>query len=598
MAGPRLIDLQTDLKSLRYGSDKPYVTKDINNPPSSNQTGMQITKRVDDLTRIGKMLIDRPGLKFLGNQALLQQVNVQDKIQKAKDKGKTTVGAILQQGLATVKQTAKILGSTVAQVPVNGTGTHFVYAFRTDTYLQPAGGNQRSAFAQFFGAGGVEGAQYALRGETVPGVLENSNFYNPETDTLANTPESPEIRSLNLSQTANKYLPPASDGDIDNAILATELGNEDALGNLTRTYEDVKAVERQNDKTPPTDTTDKFTNVNSEADKYYTQKSDVTTKNGNITKEQRVRLGDQGAKGSPDMQLARKTNSYWFRSDPKPENALEVDKINALFPSDGKLAINGSTVEGGQTLGRDLIKFRFHILTADGKEKVLYFRAFLDAFADNYTGQWSPVKYLGRAEDFQIYSGFQRKITLSFKIAAASRAEMRPLYEKMIWLASATAPTYASGGQFMRGTITKITVGDYIYELPGVLNSVGYTWNPDYPWEIAMTQPENLGQDDFEQELPQVMDCQIDFTPIHTFTPTTGLKEYITTKTSEGGRNGIPDIDNQKTGIEPVPVVPATEAAAPPPPVVMGPLPEQPNTPQSSIESQDPFRFFNFPGAT
>jgi hypothetical protein len=566
MAGPRLIDLQTDLKSLRYGSDKPYVTKDINNPPSSNQTGMQITKRVDDLTRIGKMLIDRPGLKFLGNQALLQQVNVQDKIQKAKDKGKTTVGAILQQGLATVKQTAKILGSTIAQVPVNGTGTHFVYAFRTDTYLQPKGGNQRSAFAQFFGAGGIEGAQYALRGEIVPGVLENSNFYNPETDPLADTPENLEIKSLNLSQTSNKYLPPASDGDIDNAILATESGDEDALGNLTRTYEDVKAVERQNDETPPTDTTDKFVNVNSEADKYYTQKSDVTTKNGNITKEQRVRLGDQGAKGTPDMQLARKTNSYWFRSDPKPENALEVDKINALFPNDGKLTVNGSTVEGGQTLGRDLVKFRFHILTADGKEKVLYFRAFLDAFADNYTGQWSQVKYLGRAEDFQIYSGFQRKITLSFKIAAASRAEMRPLYEKMIWLASATAPTYASGGQFMRGTITKITVGDYIYELPGVLNSVGYTWNPEYPWEIAVTQPENLGQDDFEQELPQVMDCQIDFTPIHTFTPTTGLKEYITTKTSEGGRNGIPDIDNQKTGIEPVPEIPATQAAAFPKP--------------------------------
>lgn len=566
MAGPRLIDLQTDLKSLRYGSDKPYVTKDINRPPSSNQTGMQITKRVDDLTRIGKMLIDRPGLKFLGNQALLQQVNIQDKIQKSKDKGKTTVGAILQQGLATVKQTAKILGSTVAQVPVNGTGTHFVYAFRTDTYLQPKGGNQRSAFAQFFGAGGIEGAQYALRGENVPGVLENSNFYDPKTDTLADTPDSPEIKSLNLSQTSNKYLPPASDGDIDNAILATELGNEDTLGNLTRTYEDVKAVERQNNEIPPTDTTDKFVNVNSEADKYYVQKSDVTTKNGNITKEQRVRLGDQGAKGTPEMQLARKTNSYWFRSDPKPENALEVDKINALFPSDGKLAINGSTVEGGQTLGRDLIKFRFHILTADGKEKVLYFRAFLDAFSDNYTGQWSPVKYLGRAEDFQIYSGFQRKITLSFKIAAASRAEMRPLYEKMIWLASATAPTYASGGQFMRGTITKITVGDYIYELPGVLNSVGYTWNPEYPWEIAMTQPENLGIDDFEQELPQVMDCQIDFTPIHTFTPTTGLKEYITTKTAEGGRNGIPDIDNQKTGIEPVPEVPATQAAAFPKP--------------------------------
>jgi hypothetical protein len=584
MAGPRLIDLQTDLKSLRYGSDKPYVTKDINNPPSSNQTGMQITKRVDDLTRIGKMLIDRPGLKFLGNQALLQQVNVQDKIQKAKDKGKTTVGAILQQGLATVKQTAKILGSTIAQVPVNGTGTHFVYAFRTDTYLQPAGGNQRSAFAQFFGAGGIEGAQYALRGEEVPlgeastnllidgredskysyGVEiradynEVENYKQPENSQLDREPKTQAEQGIpiNVSPVNGPRNTTLYSSESDGISNASDSLNPNSFvhANDDTKYEQQSGERLDYDPENPIGST------------YTVQKRNYITKNNNITKEQRVRLGDQGAKGTPDMQLARRSNSYWFRSDPKPENALEVDKINALFPNDGKLTVNGSTVEGGQTLGRDLIKFRFHILTADGKEKVLYFRAFLDAFADNYTGQWSQVKYLGRAEDFQIYSGFQRKITLSFKIAAASRAEMRPLYEKMIWLASATAPTYASGGQFMRGTITKITVGDYIYELPGVLNSVGYTWNPEYPWEIAMTQPENLGIDDFEQELPQVMDCQIDFTPIHTFTPTTGLKEYITTKTSEGGRNGIPDIDNQKTGIEPVPEVPATQAAAFPKP--------------------------------
>ena len=579
MAGPRLIDLQTDLKSLRYGSDKPYVTKDINNPPSSNQTGMQITKRVDDLTRIGKMLIDRPGLKFLGNQALLQQVNIQDKIQKSKDKGKTTVGAILQQGLATVKQTAKILGSTIAQVPVNGTGTHFVYAFRTDTYLQPAGGNQRSAFAQFFGAGGIEGAQYALRGENVPGVLENSNFYDPKTDTLADTPDSPEIKSLNLSQTSNSYLPPASDGDIDNAILATELGNEDALGNLSRTY-----LEQQNQKLPTekrvlgsirgeklSEASGSYRGpegyVEEAATEYflegnYTEELKVRgTKNGGVVKEQRVLLGDQGARNADtNYQTGKSKNRYWFKSD----NGLEVDKINAQFPSVGKV--------DGETEGRDLIKFRFHILTADGVETVLYFRAFLDAFSDNYTGQWSPVKYLGRAEDFQIYSGFQRKITLSFKIAAATRSEMEPLYQKMIWLASATAPTYASGGQFMRGTITKITVGDYIYELPGVLNSVGYTWNPDYPWEIAMLEPEATGEDNFEQELPMVLDCQIDFTPIHTFTPTTGLRNYITTsKPTEKPGRGITNIDNQKTGIEPVPDIPATQAAAPPAPATPSP---------------------------
>lgn len=163
MASPGLINLQTDLKSLRYGSDKPYVTKDINNPPSSNQTGMQITKRIDDLSRIGQMLIDRPGLKFLGNQALLQQTDTVEKLQKASTKGIKALGKeALNIAKKTAIGTAKIVGSTLAQVPVNGTGTHFVYGFRTDTYLQPSGNDNRSAFAQFFGAGGVEGAPFAL----------------------------------------------------------------------------------------------------------------------------------------------------------------------------------------------------------------------------------------------------------------------------------------------------------------------------------------------------------------------------------------------------------------------------------------------------
>jgi hypothetical protein len=176
--------------------------------------------------------------------------------------------------------------------------------------------------------------------------------------------------------------------------------------------------------------------------------------------------------------------------------------------------------------GRDIVKFRFHVITP-GETRILYFRAFLDTFSDTYTGQWNPTKYIGRAEDFQVYGGFQRKITLSFKIAAATRSEMKPLYQKMIYLASSTAPTYTDSGQFMRGTIVEMTVGDYVNKLPGVMNSVNYSWNVEYPWEIAMTEPEGLG-DLGMQELPMVMDCSIDFTPIHTFTPETGLKKYIT----------------------------------------------------------------------
>ena len=43
-----LLNLQTNLKSLRYGSDQPYITKDIDNPPPSNGLSMQVSRRIDD----------------------------------------------------------------------------------------------------------------------------------------------------------------------------------------------------------------------------------------------------------------------------------------------------------------------------------------------------------------------------------------------------------------------------------------------------------------------------------------------------------------------------------------------------------------------
>jgi hypothetical protein len=564
-----LITKNTDLKSLKYGSmplgsDKPYVTKNIGDAPSS-QIGSEISHRIDDVSRIAQMLVNKPGIKYLLNEALLQQVNVGQRIKKAQQGGKSLVGAVLQQAGSTLLTTVKIAGSTLAQVPVNGTGTHFLKGFRTDTYLQPSGPGNISAFASFFGAGGVEGAPYALRGEIVPGIhktelttdTRSSNFdyvggdvYLDRNETLnIALPTDSTKRQAKLQAESGTHIRVAPSGS---GIGQTTPSPRNLVGSRSNQLDKIgksefvkitgdelkisgdKGTEYTFDQQIPTEYT------------YLVQKQNYRTNNNNVTKEARILLGDQGARKDPN----KRKNAYWTTTP----NQEEIDKINSLGPQTAKKVGESGKVDGTKE-GRDLVKFRFHIITPNQPETVLYFRAYLDSFADNYTGQWNPVKYLGRAEDFQIYSGFQRKISLSFKIAASTRAEMRPIYEKMIWLASATAPTYANDGQFMRGTITKITVGDYIYEQPGVLNSVGYTWNTEYPWEIAMLEPENTGADDFEQELPMVMDCSIDFTPIHTFTPTTGLKQYITTKVTEKGKNGIKSIDNEKTGIEPTPVI-------------------------------------------
>ena len=578
MANQGLITLRTDLTSLKYdsiplGSDKPYITKDIGQAPGS-QIGAEISHRIDDVSRIAKMLVDKPGIKYLLHEALLQQVNVADKI---KNRGKKTVAqAILKQAGSTLLNTAKVAASTLAQVPVNGTGTHFLRGFRTDTYLQPSGPGNISAFASFFGAGGVEGAPYALRGAVVPGEhktelttdTRSSNFDYVGGDVFVDRNESLNIP---LPQDADKRqtkenaqsgtpikVAPTGSGVRETTATPTQLGT---VNTTTGNYgpDDLNIVQP---------TISKY----SASGSYLVEKTSVQTLNGNVTKEARVLLGDQGAQSTnQEYNQKKRANKYWFRSDPDPMKAAEVDKLNALPPNTAKNFEDSGKVNGN-TNGRDLIKFRFHIITPDQPETVLYFRAYLDSFADNYSAAWNPVKYLGRAEDFQIYGGFQRKLSLSFKIAAATRSEMEPIYQKMIWLASATAPTYAKGGQFMRGTITKITVGDYVYELPGVLNSVNYTWNPDYPWDIAMVEPEKTGADDFEQELPMIMDCSIDFTPIHTFTPTTGLRQYITTHVTERGKKGIKNINNANTGIQPVPVVTAEESAVAP--VTVGPQPE------------------------
>lgn len=554
-----LLTLQTDLKSLRYGNDKPYVTKDINDAPSSNQTGMQAIKRVDDLSRIAQMLIDRPGLKHLGNEALLKQVGVQDRIEKSRRSGKSVAGALLKELGGTALTTVKVVGSTIAQVPVNGTGTHFLRGFRTDTYLQPTNGNQFSQFASFFGAGGVEGAPSAIKGQEIVGTVKSA-LLDVSSSFQYNAPVRTSSYGIeNWNEIPNKkvedILPPlrsselAKDGSIVSVTQPQKVTQTTGGGTAQIPDEVIELptsssinneTSRETTVTPgtlgqsaqgivsnydgPRGISQDIADKSSEGSTYTQQKSRIGSKNTNVTKELRITLGDQGAISTNDKyQAARRSNKYWIQSD--GISGAEVDKLNALAERNVKV--------DGNTEGRDIVKFRFHILTADGQETVLYFRAYLDSFADNYSGQWNPVKYLGRAEDFQVYGGFQRKINLSFKIAAATRVEMKSIYRKMVYLASATAPTYADGGQFMRGTLTKITVGDYIYEQPGVLNSVNYTWNTDYPWEIAMSEPEREGDSDM-QELPMVMDCSIDFTPIHTFTPTTGIKDkYFTAGTTE-----------------------------------------------------------------
>lgn len=168
-----LLPLQTNLKSLKYDGAGPYVSKDINNPPRYNALSAEVTHRVDDLKRISRLLVDTPGLKWTLHQATLNFAYNEKK-------------GFGRKLLNSLGSTAKVIGSTLAQVPVNGTGTHFVIGFGGNEYLKQGG--QRSTWLDRFlkttvGTGGVNGAKTVLNGRNVILDHRGEEGYRPMIDT-------------------------------------------------------------------------------------------------------------------------------------------------------------------------------------------------------------------------------------------------------------------------------------------------------------------------------------------------------------------------------------------------------------------------------
>jgi hypothetical protein len=154
----------------------------------------------------------------------------------------------------------------------------------------------------------------------------------------------------------------------------------------------------------------------------------------------------------------------------------------------------------------DMIKFGFECINNDTPTAGLFlqFRAYLtNGISDNHQASYNAFKYMGRGEDFYIYQGFTRTVGFSFRVAVENPNDLYTLYNKLNALASQVYPDYSEGG-IMRTSVTRVTVGDYIYRMPGFIESVNITVNQDSSWEIEEGY-----------QLPHYLDVAITFKPIH-----------------------------------------------------------------------------------
>ena len=230
--------------------------------------------------------------------------------------------------------------------------------------------------------------------------------------------------------------------------------------------------------------------------------------------EGRVLLGDPGYSEGKNLK------SYVNGANPGAVSGKSGG--NASFKSYDK--INASYIyqseNGAFGANNDLVKFAIGVIDNNdpSKKNYLHFRAFINQISDGYTADWNPTKYIGRGENFYTYNGFDRKVSLSWTVAAQSKAELIPMYKKLNYLASVITPDYSPNG-YMRGNMVTLTIGGYFYEQPGIINGFSYEMNDDdSSWEIGIN--EVGGSDSNVKELPHMIKVTgFSFTPIHTFVP-------------------------------------------------------------------------------
>lgn len=268
------------------------------------------------------------------------------------------------------------------------------------------------------------------------------------------------------------------------------------------------------------------------------QEGIIFTNYQDFNRETRVGLGNPGKR----TRNRGKLNSY--------DNDT-VDRISMLPLYSDRAVLDP------YNLTRDLVKFRFEVISnADPEESTfIHFRAFLGQISDNFKGEWNGISYIGRGEKFYNYTGFSRDISFSFKVHAQSRAEMKSIYQKLNYLASSTAPDYSNG--YMKGNLLRLTIGDYLYIVPGFITNLTYTIPEDAPWEIALNSPED-GDDSGVMETPKLFEVNVNFTPIHDFVPQIGATRdtaFITNPTGKGEKNQYLDdskiyfFNNQKNKV-------------------------------------------------
>jgi len=533
-----LIDFKTDLKSLRYGSDKPnggssaqpYIQSPIpgsynsnlsneaaamfNSYYETNRTSLDFPIRGGrvvevggnmystpsndiDRIRIQNFLKDAPrGPIFIQKQKALQLTNPNTQVPNTI----LNLGGFFNVDNQVLPVTRTYNpANTIAQVAAQGTGAHFNRQGNSPTLYE----SPQTTYA-FIAANTNSASQNRLTILRSLKLRDTTTFQFKVDDIINGGLSLQTVNTLGIATTQNQILNyqggPGSLYGIGSTIIrrATSTVPAKVYSKFAMTYEQL-AVQQTRAGDDPNYTT---------VQDFRRQLDPEVVANSNYflrSMERRLNIGNPGDNSYPKV-------------DYNTIIPTAIDRLNELNIFYYNARDNDPWQVGG-SYTKDLIKFGFECMSNDisSNATALIFRAFLDgAIQDSNTAEYNSFRYLGRGETFRTYEGYDRSISFAFKILVQTRSEMKPLYRKLNHLISQIYPDYSPISNFMRGNVVRLTIGDYLYRVPGFLDSVNVTLNTDVGWEIFLNQyDENFDV----AQAPFVVNVSCGFKPIMDILP-------------------------------------------------------------------------------
>jgi len=155
------------------------------------------------------------------------------------------------------------------------------------------------------------------------------------------------------------------------------------------------------------------------------------------------------------------------------------------------------------------------------------FLAYITDFSNDFKSGWGDVKYVGRAEKFYIFNEFERTVSLGFNIPCYNAIELNDKHNDLNNLASILAGNYKN--HLLGGIITRLKVGNYIDNQPGIITSLNFSIVEGSSWDL-------------DDELAFYIKVSINFTVIHNFLPRY-RQPFITVPTHPVTVDNDPDVD-------------------------------------------------------